>query len=188
MFREELALPNITARVLGSPERCLAGHAVGISLQDRVLRLACDQSASNHLLRAQFFWHTHVNAGLLTRLSELAAACERGHDCPDVVVLTTGMWYAKSLLERAGRVSLPQRVLELRRDAVTLAERLRPLAARTQLVYRPDPPEMTENFGQRSRIGGVLAAINALVFGIIKQVGRGCTGGGGGQSTGQRRM
>ncbi|XP_043192846.1 uncharacterized protein LOC122365580 [Amphibalanus amphitrite] len=173
VFPVELQLPGLRAEVLGSPERCVTGHTIGVTPEDMTLLLACDVAAASELLAARFYWHPLADGDLEARLAALADDCERraGADCPHMVVLTAGMWYAKPFMERADHVPLPERVLELRRDAAPLAARVRRLAAHTRLLYRLDGPEMTEGLGYRSRVGGVIAAINALMFDIVSQTG-----------------
>ena len=131
------ASPNVTFETLGGLEPrylCAGGRLVHYFPETRVQMVACNIVATGPLLEAKFFWHEHMYADYQARLVELAAACESGGACPDLVVLTAGMWYAKFSVNKD--VPLQERVLKFRRDAAAMAEGLRSLVRYSTVVYR----------------------------------------------------
>ena len=158
---------NVTVKTHGNTNLCIGSTLMSFNPMTRVQRVACDLEATGPLLDAKFFWHTHMDGGYLARLEELTESCRSGGGCPDLVVLTDGMWYARIISQK---VPLHERLLRFRRDVSGLSDGLRSLAQYTTVLYRLDGPELTESSGERSRVGGVLSAINAAAWEAVSRV------------------
>ena len=126
----------------------------------------CSRAGGGRWLWLEHRWRVYLSRSYLATVSELADECDRRPArCPRLVVLDSGLWYARrfALTESAPAADWAARY---RRDLAALLPSLRRLAAATQVLWKIDEPQFREETEGRKPgvIMGTLAAIQAAVY------------------------
>ncbi|XP_043202373.1 uncharacterized protein LOC122370651 isoform X2 [Amphibalanus amphitrite] len=158
-FKEK---PNATFLDHGKRVRCL--HV----FRNRLSRFSCYMEASSDLVHATFHWTPFLSAGYAERLAVVERDCREGTACPDLIVLTLGMWYAKktSGCQRLGTMGCP---LQLRDELDRLVPVLQTLSQRIQVVYRIDGPDFLDGEGVKSSFNDDILAVTAIVTETLRR-------------------
>ena len=125
-------------------------------------KFVCYMEALNDLVRAISYWAPFVNVGYPERLAAMEEDCRSGLDCPDLVVMTLGMWYSKFTGACPLQMSAIDCQLHFRNELNKVVPVLQRLSKRTQVVYRIDGPDFREIKFNKSRSNDVLVAVNAV--------------------------
>ncbi|XP_043236718.1 uncharacterized protein LOC122389092 [Amphibalanus amphitrite] len=158
---------NATFWERGRRLRC--PHATPMFHGTKYLRWVCHLEVLSDLVRASFFWAPYVGAGYAERLAVVEEDCRSGRPCPDLIVMTLGMWYAKMAIDRP-HLTRPERPLHFQADLESLVPVLRNLSIHSQLVYRVDGPDFMDGYGNKSVVNGAILTINAMATETLRKV------------------
>ena len=137
----------------------------------KFLKSVCYLEVLSDLVRANFYWAPYVSVGYADRLKAVDEDCRNGLACPDLIIMTLGMWYAKMTVD-GPKLARPERPLQFTDELKKVVPVMRNLTAHTQLVYRIDGPDFMDGYGNKSTVNGVILAINAAATEILQKVRR----------------
>ena len=143
-------------------------HSTPMFHGTRYLRWVCFLEVLSDLVRATFYWAPYVSVGYVERLQAVEEDCRNGLACPDLIVMTLGMWYAKMAIDRS-QLARPERSLFFRDELEKLVPVLRNLSTHSQLVYRVDGPDFMDGYGNKSTLNGAILAINAVATETLRK-------------------
>ena len=135
----------------------------------KFLKSVCYLEVLSDVMRASFYWAPYVAVGYADRLAVVDEDCRNGLACPDLIVMTLGMWYAKWSIGKR-KVPKPDRVYHFQDELKTLVPVLRNLSYHTQLVYRLDGPDFMEGYGNKSTFNGAVLSNNAAAMETLQRV------------------
>ena len=129
----------------------------------------CSRAGGGRWLWLEHRWRVYLSRSFRATVSELADECERRPvgGCPRLVVLDSGLWYARrfALTEGAPAADWAARY---RRDLAALLTPLRRLAAATHVLWKIDEPQFREETEGR-KPGVVMAALSAIQAAVYSQ-------------------
>ena len=74
----------------------------------KFLKSVCYLEVLSDLVRANFYWAPYVSVGYADRLKAVDEDCRNGLACPDLIIMTLGMWYAKMTVD-GPKLARPER-------------------------------------------------------------------------------
>ncbi|XP_043234343.1 uncharacterized protein LOC122387848 [Amphibalanus amphitrite] len=116
---------------------CLEANVIALDPS----KIRCTLGASGDSFRSEFWWRPYLQERFRERLDWLLAECEAGQ-CPDVVVLNSGPWYAR--IKRFPGDLATTRAIQFIADLATQKSKIARLASSTRVLWKIDEPYMPE--------------------------------------------
>ena len=159
---------NATFWERGQQVRCPTSVPLRFFFQTAIERYVCHLEAQNDLVHATFHWTPFVSAGYAERLAVVEEDCRSGLACPDLVVMTLGMWYSKKTAACKNQAQA-ECLLYFRDELEKLVAVLQRLSKRTQIVYRIDGPDFLDGGGVKSPSNDAILTTTAVTTETLRQ-------------------